>query len=131
MLVPGLLGGPVGGPALPLLALLLIAGGAPNPPPRRGGGALPLISGEVPSISDDLEAARWGGPDPGRGAEVKFAPGGPLTARGGPVALGGGGVAEGVGVFSAPAFLLTHLFNSGSYTNELASPSLARIGLLG
>jgi hypothetical protein len=114
MLVPGRLGGPVGGPALPLLALLLIAGGAPNPPPPSGGGALPLISCEAPSIPDDLDAARCGGPEGGRGADVKFAPGGPLTARGGPVALGGGGVAVGVGVFSAPAFLLIHRFCSGS-----------------
>ena len=110
MLVPGRLGGPVGGPTLPLLALLTIAGGAPNPPAVVGGGALPS---EVPSISDDPEAARCGDPEGGRGADVKFAPGGPLTDRGGP-ALGGGGVAEGAGVCSAPAFLLIHRFCSGS-----------------
>jgi len=111
MLVPGRLGGPVGGPALPLLALLLIAraGGAPNPPPPIGGDIFSPMSCDAPSISDDLDAVRCGGPDERRGAEVKFAPGGPLTARGGP-ALGGGGVADGVGVFSAPAFLLIQRF---------------------
>jgi hypothetical protein len=129
MLVPGRLGGPGGGPTLPLLTLLLIAGGAPNPPPPNGGGALPPISGEAPPISEDLDTARGGGPDPIRGADVKVSPGGPLTLRGGPVALGGGGVAEGDGVFSVPAFLLIHLFKSGSYTKELASPNFALIGL--
>lgn len=134
MLVPGRLGGPGGGPAFPLVALLLIAGGAPNPPSRSDGGALPLTSSEAPSISEDIDEARGEGPDPERDAEVKLSPeppGGPLTLRGGPVALGGGGVAEGVGVFSAPAFLLTHRFKTGSYTNELVSPSFARIGLFG
>ena len=135
MLVPGRLGGPAGGSVLPLLALLLMAAVAPSPPPRRSGSALPLTSGEAPSVSDEFNTLRCGWPELRRGVDVKLSlacpPGGPLTLRGGPVALGGGGVAEDVGVFSAPAFLFTHLFKSGSYTNELASPSLARIGLFG
>lgn len=51
--------------------------------------------------------------------------GGVLAAR------GGGGVATFLCVFSAPGFLLTQRFRSGSYTKLLASPSLALIGLLG
>lgn len=42
-------------------------------------------------------------------------------------ARGGGGVAAGGGV-SEPDFLLTHRFSTGSYTNEVSSPSFARIG---
>lgn len=51
--------------------------------------------------------------------------GGVLAAR------GGGGVAAFAGAFSAPGFLLTQRFRSGSYTKLLASPNLALIGLLG
>lgn len=47
------------------------------------------------------------------------------------MALGGGGVAVLAGTISAPGFLLTHRFKSGSYTKLLASPSFARIGLPG
>lgn len=54
-----------------------------------------------------------------------------LSERIGMAALGGGGVELLVSDCSAPAFLLTHRFNSGSYTKEEASPNLARIGLLG
>lgn len=64
MLVPGRLGGPGSGPALPLLALLLMAGGATSPL-LSGGGALPPILDENPSTSEDT--ARVGGPDPWRG----------------------------------------------------------------
>jgi hypothetical protein len=132
ILVPGRLGGTVA--ALPLPVLTFSAEGVPKPPSVGGGGTLPfaLLSDGVPSISDEVDAARCGGANPGRGEGVGPESGAPLTFRSGPApALGGGGVAEGDGVFSAPAFLLTHLFNSGSYTNELASPSFARMGLLG
>lgn len=44
-------------------------------------------------------------------------------------ALGGGTTAAGGGV-SAPTFLLTHRFSTGSYTKEVSSPSLALIGPL-
>lgn len=65
------------------------------------------------------------------GAEVGSMAGDPLTLRGGP-ARGGGGVLDCPSwVLSLPAFLLTHLFNSGSYTKLLSSPSLALIGLFG
>jgi hypothetical protein len=42
-------------------------------------------------------------------------------------ARGGGGVPAGGGV-SDPFFLFTHRFSTGSYTNEVSSPSLALIG---
>lgn len=45
--------------------------------------------------------------------------------------LGGGGVAVFAWFCSAPAFLLTQRFSSGSYTKLLASPSFALIGLFG
>lgn len=134
MLVPGLLGGARGGPlpALPSDILLLIVGGADSPLPPCGG-ILPLSPSPCAvGISAIAEVVRCGGPDGGLGAEV--AAGGallPLIVLGGPAALGGGGVADGVGVFSAPAFLLIQRLRSGSYTKEDCSPSLARMGLLG
>jgi len=76
----------------------------------RCGGALPLMA---------------------LGADVGSIAGEPLTLRGGP-ALGGGGVADGPSCApSFPAFLLTHLFRSGSYTKLLSSPNFALIGLFG
>jgi hypothetical protein len=130
MLVPGRLGGPVIAPlsALPFDWLRLIAGGAESPPAAGGADAGSLSSLGI-GTSEGLEDALWAVPI--RGADV--GPGGPvpLIDLGGPVALGGGGVALGVGVFSAPPFLLIHLFNSGSYTKEDSSPSFARMGLFG
>ena len=75
ILVPGLLGGPCRwAQHFHCLRFLLIAGGAPNPPPTRGGCG---FSREAPSISEDFDAARCGGPEGGRGADVKFATGWP------------------------------------------------------
>ena len=86
--VPGRLGGAVGGPLLPLLALLLIAGGAAKPfPPTTAPGC---IEGGAPPASDTARCAIGGI----RGIDVGPAAGGPLAVRGGPAgALGGGGVA--------------------------------------
>jgi hypothetical protein len=115
MLVPGRLGGPDGPPRLPFDTVLLIVGGKAR---SDAGGALPVRSlfASKPGPERLLDG---GGPaaDIGRGAEV--GPGGPdggapETARRGPVAFGGGGVAAATGVSSAPAFLLTHRFRSGS-----------------
>lgn len=92
-----------------------------------------------PSNSADValvtmaDTDRCGGATPpmGLGADVCSTAGAPLTLRGGP-ALGGGGVADGPSCApSLPAFLLTHLFSSGSYTKLLSSPSFALIGLFG
>ena len=60
-------------------------------------------------------------------AAPPFARGGgvPGTERGALPLGGGGGVAGFASVFSAPGFLFTHRFRSGSKTNWLASPSLA------
>lgn len=118
MLVPGLLGGADTPPILPLDTLLIIAGGAVSSPDDRGG-ALPVRSPFVSGI-DPERLLDGGGPaaDIGRGADVgPGGPGGPAipeTARRGPVAFGGGGVAAGAVVSSAPAFLLTQRFRSGS-----------------
>lgn len=110
MLVPGLLGGPDGVPAPPFDKLLLIGGGAPLP---GGGFPFPPIASPFPWRMGESEPLD-GGPtaDPGCGVEV--GPGAPDAVLRGPVAFGGGGVADGVGVLSAPAFLLTQRFNSGS-----------------
>jgi hypothetical protein len=120
MLVAGLVGGALGGPAdggpLPLEAFLCI----------RGGPARPLASGSGVELSiclaSTLEAGRGiggalpaligiGGLEPAVGILVP-APGGPLAERGGP--LGGGGVAEAAGVAEPLSFLLIQRFNSGS-----------------
>lgn len=128
ILVPGRLGGPDPGPTLPFDTERLIAGGAARPLIAGGaeaGGALDPEKGASEIAEDTREDI------PMRGAEV--GPGGcaPLTDRGGPAALGGGGVAVGVGVLSAPPFLLIQRFNSGSYTKEDSSPNFARMGLFG
>ena len=106
MLVVGLLGGPLGGP----VALV--------PDVER------IIGGGMPMLSCDGRLPRSGilrgGPERG-GALVRPPGGGGVDADGGGVpfvergkALGGGGVAIfGSGV-SAPGFLLTHRFRSGS-----------------
>jgi hypothetical protein len=134
ILVPGLLGGADAPPALPFDTLPLIDGGVDSSP--DAGGTVPARSPIIPFANAD-RLFDGGGPaaDIGRGAEV--GPGGPAglaaadTARRGPVAFGGGGVAAAAGVSSAPAFLLIQRFSSGSYTNDEASPSFARIGLFG
>jgi hypothetical protein len=100
--VPGLLGGPV--PMLPLDTLRLIALEAAGPGGAEAGGA---------GASKEAEGTRGGVFR--RGADVGPASGpGPLTVRGGAADRGGGGVAVGVGVFSAPAFLLTQRLRLGS-----------------
>jgi hypothetical protein len=115
MLVPGRLGGPL--PATPLLELLDIFGG------------IKLDTGGVGFASPSKNAAGGGCmplsltalcPIPGGGPLIVFGalvcpplPGGPELVLGGP-ALGGGGVADLASVCSAPAFLLTHRFRSGS-----------------
>lgn len=130
MLVVGRLGGPLGGPvALPLDMDLLI-GVAIDGGTARVGGPSDCPNVVLVAMAD---TARCGGALPlmALGADVGSIAGEPLTLRGGP-ALGGGGVADGPScVPSLPAFLLTHLFNSGSYTKLLSSPNLALIGLFG
>jgi len=130
MLVVGLLGGPLGGPvALPLDMDLLI-GVAIEGGTARAGGPSDCPNVVLVAIAD---TARCGGALPlmALGADVVSIAGEPLTLRGGP-AFGGGGVTEDPSCApSLPAFLLTHLFNSGSYTKLLSSPSFALIGLFG
>jgi hypothetical protein len=113
MLVVGRLGGPLGGPvALPSDMDLLI-GAAMEDGTTRAGGPSDCLNGVLCAMAD---TARCGGAVPlmALGADVVSIAGEPLTLRGGP-ALGGGGVADGPScVPSLPAFLLTHLFNSGS-----------------
>lgn len=126
----GRLGGPLGGPvALPLDMDLLI-GVAIEGGTARAGGAPDCPNVVLVAMAD---TARCGGALPlmALGADVGSIAGEPLTLRGGP-ALGGGAVADGPSCASSlPAFLLTHLFNSGSYTKLLSSPNLALIGLFG
>jgi hypothetical protein len=127
MLVAGRLGGPLGGPvALPLDADLLI-GAVIEGGTVRARGPFDCPKLVLVAIAD---TDRCGGALPlmGLGADVGSMAGEPLTLRGGP-ALGGGGVADGLCAPSLPAFLLTHLFNSGSYMKLLSSPNLALIGL--
>lgn len=116
MLVPGLDGGPLGGPFPPLCALKLlsIAGGAVRPGPPGGADALGGAASPAPKAgpSSDPEPIREGGPA-GLGALV----GGPpvaLAVLGGPAILGGGGVPVDFGVASAPAFLSTQRFKLAS-----------------
>lgn len=124
MLVVGLLGGALGGP--PMLVFET---------ERAMGGAMPRLSRLTGLVRSgiDREAPMGGGtldrpPMGGGGVEVGIG-GVPVEARDMP--LGGGGVAVLASETSAPDFLLTHRFKSGSYTKLLASPSLARIGLFG
>lgn len=121
ILVPGLLLGAEEPAALPFDTLLLMGGGAISS--LAAGGVPPRLSARpsFPGALDVKRAREGGGPeaDIGRGAEVgplgvPVGPTAPDTARRGPVAFGGGGVAVGVGVSSAPAFLLTQRFKSGS-----------------
>jgi hypothetical protein len=120
MPVPGLLGGADAAPALPFETLLVIEGGAAKSLGERGIFPFPFIDSPF-TLALEEEKLLGGGPaaDAGRGADVGAGGptglGTPETARRGPgVAFGGGGVATGVGVSSAPAFLLTQRFNSGS-----------------
>ena len=130
ILVVGRLGGPLGGPvALPLDMDLLIEVAIGGGTAREGG---PSNCPDVVLVAM-AETDRCGGalPPMGLGADVDPMAGEPLTLRGGP-ALGGGGVADGPSCApSLPAFLLTHLPKSGSYTKLLSSPNLALIGLFG
>jgi hypothetical protein len=122
MLVVGLLGGRLGGPAdtapgggIGLLALLAI-GGAPDP--LDVGGVNPVVAG----VEAEVGIARPAGelcPIPLAGLE------------GGADTLGGGGVADTGVAALAPAFLFTHFLSSGSKTKEFSSPSLALIGPAG
>jgi hypothetical protein len=115
--------------ALPLDMDLLIGGVIDGGTTRAGG---PSNCLEVVLVAM-AETARCGGALPvmALGVDLGSIAGEPLTLRGGP-ALGGGGVADGPSwAPSFPAFLLTHLFNSGSYTKLLSSPNLALIGLFG
>lgn len=133
--VPGRLGGALGGPLPPPLENVLM---------RTGGAARFEDDGtDVDTGADSsdcvylwarsfVEAAGRGANErPGGGGVpdglLPMPPGGPLNVRRGP--LGGGGVADGAGVASAPPFLSTQRFRSGSYTKLLASPSLALMGL--
>jgi hypothetical protein len=130
ILVVGRLGGPLGGPvALPLDMDLLIGVAIGGGTAREGG---PSNCPDVVLVAM-AETDRCGGAlaPMGLGVDVGSMAGEPLTLRGGP-ALGGGGVADGPSCApSLPAFLLTHLFKSGSYTKLLSSPNLALIGLFG
>ena len=112
MLVPGRLGGLL--PAAPLLELRDIFGGikpdgfASPSKDATGGGCIPL------SLTALCPNPDGGGPLIVLGALVgPPLPGGPELVLGGP-AFGGGGVADLASVCSAPAFLLTHRFRSGS-----------------
>jgi hypothetical protein len=111
MLVVGRLGGPLGGPAaLPLETDLLIGRGP-------GGAESPLgLSNDCDGLLvTDADTARCGGALllVGPGVDMD-SPDDAIAVRGGP-ALGGGGVADDISELpSLPAFLLTHLFNSGS-----------------
>lgn len=130
MPVVGRLGGAVGGPAA-LFAELERA--------VRGGAARPRLSFEGALFSSGVPARKPdGGMKDGGGALLLNGGGGVLVDIGGGVPLtdlgparGGGGVAVLGAVFSAPGFLLTHRFRSGSYTKLLASPNLALMGLFG
>lgn len=125
MLVVGLLGGALGGPPA---ALVLDT-------ERAIGGAMPVkLSWDAALVRSGMERAgvSIGGPiggPPMDGIEPMDGGGVPETERG--MARGGGGVAVFASGTSAPGFLLTQRFRSGSYTKLLASPSLARTGLLG
>ncbi len=114
-LVVGLLGG-----ALALLWFEMLRAMSGAPP-----GAFKL-SWEIALLNVIGGAGREGGGAmiPIGGADVVLV-GGVLAAR------GGGGVAVLAAVFSAPDFLLTQRFRSGSYTKLLASPNLALMGLFG
>jgi hypothetical protein len=120
MPVPGLLGGADAAPALPFETLLVIEGGAAKSLDEGGNFPFPFIDSPFTSALGEEKLLEGGGPaaDAGRGADV--GPGGPTglgtpeTARRGPAAFGGGGVAVGLGVSSAPAFLLIQRFSSGS-----------------
>jgi hypothetical protein len=120
MLVVGRLGGALGGPPPVMLApdADRDMGGARGGSPRLSVEGAALSSGVPGGGTDlggpvmlppdtDLEASRDGGggvPDIGGGVAV--------AARGPP--LGGGGVAFLASTFSAPGFLLTQRFRSGS-----------------
>lgn len=107
--VPGLLLGAVPGAPwmLPLLAWRIMPGGA-KPPCCSGGCS---FAGNGVLVSDTARCC--GGPADGIGGRGCNA--GPADAvRGGPVARGGGGAAVLASVCSAPAFLLTQRFSSGS-----------------
>lgn len=127
MLVAGLLGGPLGGPAALVLEAERAIGTADTPKLSCEGG----FESSGVALRDPARASMGGG------ALLLLIKGGGIPADGGGVlvtdrgAFGGGGVAVLASTFSAPGFLLIHRFSSGSYTKLLASPSFARIGLLG
>lgn len=125
MLVVGRLGG--------ALALLVL-----ETDRAIAGGARPRLSVDACLDSSGVPARTLGGMRGGGALLLVTKGGGGVPVGGGGVpetergpALGGGGVAVLAGVFSAPGFLLTHRFSSGSYTKLLASPSFARMGLPG
>jgi hypothetical protein len=130
MLVVGRLGGPLGGPVALPLDMDLFIGVAIEGGTARVGGPSDCLNVVLVTMAD---TARCGGALPlmALGADVGSIAGELLTLRGGPT-LGGGGVADGPScALSLPAFLLTHLFNSGSYMKLLSSPNFALIGLFG
>lgn len=108
MLVLGLVGGALGG--LPTVALTLDA-------ERAIGGALLRFSMDTAwdSLCPGGSRVRGGALNPleGGGGVPEGGGGVPLLTDRGP-ALGGGGVADFASTFSAPGFLLIHLFSSGS-----------------
>jgi len=108
MLVVGLLGG--------ALALLVL-----ETDRAIAGGARPRLSVDACFISSGVPARTFGGMSGGGALLLVIKGGGGVPVGGGGVpdtdrgpALGGGGVAVLAGVFSAPGFLLTHRFRSGS-----------------
>lgn len=123
MLVPGLLGGALGGPP-PGAPVALVLEAERDMGGASGGGVLPLAP--PPRLS--CEAALYsswtgpgGGTDRGGGPPETDRLGGGVPVGGGGVpetergpALGGGGAGFLASVFSAPDFLLTHLLRSGS-----------------
>ncbi len=141
MLVPGRLGGALGGP---------FNAATPN---GFSGGASPSAFDPGEPSRAGVEERESGGPDGGGMLALReareAAAGGPSLAGAGPIGgivaaatpplvalgvggpFGGGGVAAAGVAAAAPAFLFTHFLSSGSYTKEFSSPSLALMGLLG
>lgn len=123
ILVAGRLGGALGGPPTLLFDTERIMLGGRGP-------------GGTPRLSLDAACASAGPGGPPGGALAR--PMGGVIVRGGggvPVLdleapFGGGGVAVFACVASAPPFLFTQRFRSGSYTKLLDSPRLALTGLL-